>query len=105
MSDVLYMCNLHSYRYSTLLVSRNDTVHLNASFDTSLFPIFPRDTELQTVYTTLLHTHFITPEMSSAGAAAIPTAAHHLGMHDEKVYSMNSMTRMLTCASCQRLRL
>ncbi|CAH1797693.1 unnamed protein product [Owenia fusiformis] len=45
---------------------------------------YPSENELQGIFTTLLNTHFITPEMSSTVTIAASTA-HHLGIHDEKV--------------------
>lgn len=41
-----------------------------------------RDKELQTIFTTLLTTHFITPESSGTSGSS---TSQHLGVHDEKV--------------------
>ena len=45
--------------------------------------------ELETIFSTLLHTHFITPDTSSAVTAMNASTAHHLGIHDEQVSLLN----------------
>ncbi|KAL3885754.1 hypothetical protein ACJMK2_025795 [Sinanodonta woodiana] len=50
----------------------------------SIFAVpYPGSHDLQTIFTTLLHTHFVAPETSGSGGIAA-SSAHHLGMHDEK---------------------
>ena len=40
-----------------------------------------RSTELQSIFSTLTHTHFIVPDLG----LITPAAGHHMDVHDEKV--------------------
>ncbi|XP_070202269.1 uncharacterized protein [Littorina saxatilis] len=66
---------------------------------------YPGDKELQTIFTTLLGTHFFTPENSGTSSSA----AQHLGIHDDKVSSKMQgeevLRGVISCLVCVSVEL
>lgn len=61
----------------------------------SQFVVYYSGKELERIYRTLLHTHFVTPEVQ-ASASISASAAQHLGIKEEKVKaSMNTEEEQL----------